>query len=347
MPKDVDALARHIDEKAAALDRTASALPLDQEKAAARLHSEDLGRIKTTLRRERDLLEMSEDRLRVMFNQARSAFDREGVDPGDAQLVICDEFPAPYQDMDFWAMSFDASDHEQFGIDVGVAVKRKYFMPLYSPFLVAHELVHASIGKVKTPLLARGLEDGLADIFGSLYVGSQLLDESLCKTTLLQSRVLYGDQQIWDTYADSLRLALDLLRTEGWEGFRGVLQRASTEGRQVIKDAERRVLANSIPASRVEESTAGPPIVTEFGSSFLRFPRSLVVSPLALVLARELKIDCRVSEICATHSIDPKAGELAANELQQRVFLALIDDGVVVADETKMFVALGGLRYEV
>lgn len=331
-------------ERKTALLTAAESGPLNQEAARALLLSRDIDVVLRTIEENISTEILSEEWLQTTFDEIRGAFERDGLDVAGVKLSIADDYPGPYAGSDAWAMNYDVGDKRVFGIEPSIVLKREFLMPLYSPFIAAHELVHAVIGKQGSESLARGLEDGICDLYGSLYACSNVLGENLCATMLLTTRKSAGVDQLWKTYRDSLALAFALYKSLGWEGILSACRRSQREGRQVVKDLERDLLRGAIDGPHSVNSDGG--VVDRFITSFLVTPTHLVVSPLALVLAERLEPGVGIQEFLITNEVDIKEGQAAIDELENRVFVILTADGEVAADETKPLLEAMALRYE-
>jgi hypothetical protein len=298
-----------------------------------------------TIERYVDDDELGEDILRERFSALLDQCRELGLEVQHTALFFVDDYPAPYDSLQGWAMNLDVSDQRAFGIEPGIRLKRQFLVPLYSSFLMAHELTHALCGQVDSDRLARGLEEGLADLVGSLYLGRTILDASVCETMLLNSRAAYPQSQFWQGYSSALRLAITIHQTMGIEGLLDILRQGNQEGREAIVRAEMQWLQggeNSRPGQAdLDDGLA------RFGRRFLGLPTHLVVSPLAYVLAEHLELGQTVREVCSAHNIAPDAGEKAARELHERVFLVMLDGDKIVADETKPLLKANMLRAEI
>jgi len=68
---------------------------------------------------------------------------------------------------------------------------------------------------------------------------------------------------------------------------------------------------------------------------------------MARFIAEKLEIGKNIKEILKKHNINIMDGLEAVKELQQRVYLILLDGEKVISNESNMFIKLGALRYEV
>ena len=324
--------------------RLAQLRPVTNESALALLACRDMDRMIETAEGHVSDSDLCETSVGVAFDKAKSVFVAHGLSLGDATVRVQDTFPEPYQHMDFWAMSYATGDQDGYDIGPGVVLNREYLMPLYTPALMAHELTHTALGQVGDNYLARGFEEGLAELFGTLFVGGEILSPHICEAILINSRLKYPQPKFWSMYTESIRQACVVTLREGWEGILKLIQQGNTEGRVRIKEAERTLLLQTrqYPIDRYIPDNR----MTKFAEKFLSFPQSLVVSPLGMFLAEQLRQGMLVDELLATYQVDREAAEQALYELQQRVYLAVIHDGQVAADETKTFLETNTLRYE-
>jgi hypothetical protein len=269
-----------------------------------------------------------------------------GYDLGGTSLHLVDDFPGPYAGSEGWAMNLDVSDKRAYGVDVGVYVRRELLMPVYTDFLLCHELVHAICGRRDSEYLARGLEDGLGDVFGGLILAPNVLSSNDCHRMLMSSRALFPQSQFWMIYSDNLHLALMLHDLVGIQGIEDALKSANRQGRGAIKLLERQLLTlagSDLARDGARYSTE----VQRFTRVYRSMPRSLVVSPLAYYLAEHLRLGMTTPALFNDLAIDKEEGQHALRELQERVFLVFVDKGEIWADETKVNLENHCLRYEV
>jgi hypothetical protein len=316
-----------------------------------KLVAQDLDRVAVTVRSAITDEDLEEATIRQAFTDIRHFLDTQGFSLGDGSLRIDDRFPDPYSGIDFWAMNYDVSDRRKYGLAPGVVLKRAFLMPLYSKTLLAHELTHTVLGQIDSDHLARGLEEGLADLFGGLYVASRVVDPEICKNHLLNSRFLYPQEQLWALYTEALRQAGALTNIIGWNSVLQLIREANRAGRGLIKDAERNLLSNNrmdgLNSATVSATPRDIALIDSFVRESLTYPQSLVVSPSAFVVASKSSIGQRVEAVFEEAGISAEAGEDALRELRDQVYLLIIKDGVIEADESKNYLKTGTLRYRV
>lgn len=309
--------------------------PVSHEVAMASIVVPDITRLRRTAHTYLTDDHLDESHINAEFDHLKLIFARYGLDLGDVTVSVCDSFPEPYENMDFWAMN----------LDVGIMLRRKWIMPFNTAALVAHELVHAALGQQPSGHLARGFEEGLADLFGTLLVASELTDFSVAENIIVNSRFMYPPRQFDSLYAEGLRQACTFAAARGWGELITLVRQGNLEGRDCINCAERQLLTHGFGhvLLRDQKYEAMERVVQKF----LSYPQSLVVSPLGFLMAEKITQGVSIKEILTSYDIPHETGLEALAELQQRVFLAVTHDGRVTADETKLFLETCTVRYDI
>jgi len=259
---------------------------------------------------------------------------------------IVDDFPPPYHKQNFWAMNFDVYDEKEFNIPIGIALKRDFISPMFSTVLLAHELVHAAFGTKHTPYLARGLEDGVSDFVGYLFLSYNVIGPEISKNSLINSRFFFPPEQDSEIYIENIRQAMILYKLYGLEGIFEILRLGVMNGRTAIKRIEKNCILGDYSNLGLPRGDWKDDLIN-FCHYIIGFTRSLVVSPLAYYLAEKIEIGLPIARILKDWNIEPKDGKKALRELQSRVYLVLINKDMIVSDETKIFLASNCLRYEI
>ncbi len=275
------------------------------------------------------------------MKQLRDAAAHRGLDVDYARQRVVDQFPQPYADTNFAAMTYDRGDQRLYGIEPGVVLLRNQLRPLYSIGLLAHEFVHLIIGRIDTDVLARGLEEGLADFFGQLVLAGRIMPRAICERLLWNSRSRYGRPQLGRLYRDALLATCVVYLEIGDEGFEALLRRANHEGRHVVKDLEREVCLGTLRGSRGRSDE-----YRGFAQSFVAMTPDLVVTPLAMLLAESLSVGQSVDAAAQALRLERSLVQPALNELQTRVFLTVESEDTVSSTEGGFYAALGHLRYD-
>ena len=333
------------------LEKTVSSLkeegnksPLNQERAKKILMARDLEKIQQLIK-ERTISNV-ENNLRDSFGELISEFDDIGVEMHDLNFEIVDQYPSPYSSMEFEAMGYDVYDQEEFGIPIGVKLKRDSLKPLYSISLLAHELVHLVFGNKYSNRLARGLEDGICDLYGAFFLTGNLLSFSISQNILLNQRKFFPTDQFWDIYSNNLQQAILIYKHFGLKGIEELLRKGKRKGRKYIKKVELCSVRGQYSDISLPEGKKNKKL-DKFADYYLSYPRYIVVSPLARLLAENIEVQKGVEEVLEELEVDREEGRKAINELQERVYLVLLEEDTFVSNETDLYLDTGLLRYEV
>lgn len=236
------------------------------------------------------------------------------------ELYIVENFPAPYDKLKAEALAPDKADEEMYGIPLGIYFLKDFLSPYYSAYLLPHEIVHVIIGKPNPYLLGRGLEEGLADLFGSIYGGMHILGENVTTNLTIYNRLSHLSAY-WDIYRDYLRQGAYIYHRFGFDGIRELI----LGGRDIIKKVERQLMKGiwdlDLPSGNWDKKLDC--VLDYLLSTFIR---NLVVSPLAKYLSAYISVGDTVSGILREHNIDRTQGRRAIYELQNKVFVLLINE---------------------
>jgi hypothetical protein len=183
----------------------------------------------------------------------------------------------------------------------------------------------------------------MADLLGSLVVAATVVPEELCIAMLINSRCLYPQSQRWSLYRDNLGLALALHRREGLTGLQTLLCEANRVGRGAIKTRESSLLSD--PYATDNTSAVRNSAIEKFESRYMLFNQHHAVSPMAHAIAGLVKVGDGPSSVAQLAGISEARSADALSELQDRAFVIALEDGRVVADETKPLLAAHALRY--
>jgi len=234
----------------------------------------------------------------------------------------------------------DEGDERKYGIPFGIYIKTKEAIPIYTTFLIAHELIHVAVGFKGSDRIARGLEEGLAELLGCIYLFSRLKGREITANLLTYNRLFFPPNQKWDVYLDNLRQAILLYHSFGLTGIKELI----CGGRDMIKRVESLILRRDfgdISLSKGEWDND----VNYLVSYILSFPRNYVVSPLAKYISNFVERNITVGDIISNNRIDPIQGEEALKELEMKLFLLIIKDGYIVNSDMDTISDRRVLRY--
>lgn len=262
---------------------------------------------------------MLKDFDKLVEESAKIGFSVDGV-----QIFLVDEFPEPFNKMDWTFFNADKDDEKKYGIPFGIYVKKTAAIPIYTTFLICHELIHVAIGLKETNKIARGLEEGLAELLGCILLFSRLKGCHLAANLLIYNRLYYPPNQFWDVYLDNLKQAILLYHQFGLAGLKELVH----EGRDRIKDVEKLLLKGDYIRLGLAKGEWDED-VNYLTSHILAFPRNYVVSPLANYISNFVKTGMSIKEITSVNNIDPIEGEEGIRELNQKLFLVVINNGII------------------
>jgi len=259
------------------------------------------------------------------------------------EIFIVDNLPSPYDRASFAAMTSDATDEELYGIPRGIYFIKQSLCPIYSRFLLVHEIIHTVLGEISPEYLGRGLEEGLAEIVGALYLGSYILGKEVTKTTFYHNRLGYGIEQFWQLYLDYMRMGAYIYNRFGMDGLVAMLR----EGRGKIKEIESLCFQAKYSDIKLPSGNFLEDVADLVNYIALTFSRDFVISPLAFYVAQLIEERDTVDLIAKKSSLSPILVEDALRELQDRVFVLLTSKGRVDMSDVKMLLSSGAMRYEI
>ncbi|MER7165315.1 hypothetical protein ABT336_04440 [Micromonospora sp. NPDC000207] len=244
------------------------------------------------------------DRIDGAAGAITSMLKGAGLDLGDADLHVVDEFPAPFDQFGWAAFAPDREDEERYGIPTGVYFRRDGLRPLYSEALFAHEVIHTVPGRVDPEIYAMGLEEGIAEILGTCFAATAAVPRRALRNILTYGRHGVERPKLWSLYRDHTRQAFLLYREFGIEGLVELAHR----GRAKIHEAEVAVFAGTfrsldLPRGNWNEDTTW--LLDSFCNGFLP---SHVFTPLEVVLVDQVDEQRSLSEVCRRANVPEAVG---------------------------------------
>jgi hypothetical protein len=232
-------------------------------------------------------------------------------------LTLLEKLPAPYGTQGYTAFVADEGDRQMYNIKQGVYFAANRLRPFYSEFILMHELLHVVLGKLNPDISAHGLEEGLAELVGAMYLSSKILGRHLTTNIFIYNRMSYGYQQFWELYMDATRQATLLYHRFG---LRGIVDLVNS-GRERLKQIEQYCLRMQfdrivLPAGNPDNDLTD---IADFLS--LAYSRNMVVSPMAKYLTRYVRPGVKIAQILEEANVEREVGLNAIKELKQRVYL--------------------------
>jgi hypothetical protein len=212
-----------------------------------------------------------------------------------------------------------------------------------SECVLGHVLVHAHLGLGSPELMGRGLEEGLAELLGSLKLGADVLGSEAAEAVFAATRLTPASRPQRERFLDELRRADALHRGVGLGGLVTLVER----GRPAIKEVELSLRRGDLPRGLAGD-LPDQALAERFERLMARRGRPLALPPLAFQLGRRLEAGMSVGAVARELGLEPEAARRAASELVQDVHLAIIDgDGRVLAEDLGLLASAGGLRYAI
>lgn len=303
--------------------------PIDQRAAQYLLLAEEFERVITMLndsaitsqidaRGEDDMRE----HLELCRNKAVDLLQTMGVELDRPALFVVDQLPRPYTNTRYAALMVDEGDRRLYGIQPGVYFLRKSLVPFYSEFLLCHELIHVVLGKRSPDQLVCGLEEGLAELLGAMYLSAKILGSELTANLFIYNRLSDEYTRFWEFYVDGTRLAAMLYHRLGLKEIFALLK----QGREAVKALEDQCLRMDFTfpillRPTIYKTDPDPEFSDLVDFLALAFSRNLVVSPLAKYLTRHVSVNRSVAEILDNAQVERASGEKALRELEQNCHL--------------------------
>jgi hypothetical protein len=257
-------------------------------------------------------------------------------------IFVVDELPSPYERAGFSALSTDQGDFEQYRIDPGVYFLRSHLTPIYSRYLLLHEMIHYLLGVQHPNEMGRGLEEGICEILGSMLLARRLFGRDLTRNLFIYNRLSSETSQFWELYLDYTRQAAAIYSRYGQQGILELIR----SGRPRIKQIEQQLLAGKPWTISVQRETElqDDDLVAHltFG-----YGRHLYVSALAYLIHKDVARGATIQEIAARYKLNANDCRDAVRELQDRIYIsALRPDGLTVPfSDSPMIFETGALRY--
>lgn len=320
--------------------------PTNQEAARQFLMAEDLRLIIQSAEIHRNTIENEtdfKDSLLTCRDESVRLLGELGLSIDPPNIYIVEELPSPYERTNFAAMAPDSADEEKYGIPKGIYFLKPLLRPIYSRFMLVHEIIHSVLGESSSQYLGRGLEEGLAEIVGAFYLGSQILGKEIVKTTFYHNRLGYGIGQFWQLYLDYARMGTYLYNRFGMDGLVTMLK----GGRQKIKEIEKLCFQAKYQEIKLPSGGWIDDITDLVNFITLTFSRDFVVSPLTYYTARYVEQGDTVQDIVAKSGLTREIVKDALTELQDRVFVVVVSDNRVDFADTQMLISANAMRYEV
>jgi hypothetical protein len=234
----------------------------------------------------------------------KSKLKDAGLDLGDSDLYVVDEFPPPFNQFGWAAFAPDREDEERYGIRSGVYFRSNGLRPLYSEALFAHEVIHTVPGRVDPEIYAMGLEEGIAEVLGTCFAATAAVPLRALRNVLVYGRHGVDRPKLWSLYRDHTRQAFLLYKEFGIEG----LIELAHQGRARIHEAETAIFAGTyqnlnLPRGNWNDDTTW--LLDSFCNGYVP---SHVFAPLEVVLIDHVDEQRSLAEVCQQANVPDSIG---------------------------------------
>ena len=233
--------------------------------------------------------------LKITLEKYKEQLEKLNIYAAPPRFYVVDKFPEPFDNNDWSAFCPDAEDEKNFGISKGIYFLKKHIRPYYSEILLAHEMIHSLCGEKNPELFAMGIEEGIAELVGSLYLASSVLGMEVASNNFAYTRFNKNANLLWTLYLDHTRQAYSLYKKYGIE----ILVYMINSGRKEIHSIERSLFSKKSITFHFETKTyLGEKFDAMLEYLLLIFTPNYVVTPLQKVLITEARSGVAIKEIC-------------------------------------------------
>lgn len=313
---------------------------IGQEEALSLLISNELEKIGYAL--ENTKIKDPLNSIYSVYNVYQKKLQRLGIDLELVKLYVVDKFPKPFDRKEWAAFNADKADEEKYGVPHGIYFKKNSVIPYYTFHLLSHELTHVAIGLKNPYLLANGLEEGICDVVGILYLNIGILDKKICKNLIINHRFKYGDEWIDQIYLDTFRQGIYIYQHFGLKGMAELIK----EGREKIKQVEKYCLKGEFEKINLSKGEWIEEL-TNVIDYFSVYPTGLLVSPLAKYIAEKIEKEEKIEDIIKRLNLKKDEGKKAIEELQNRLSIILLDNQKVAYSSIPVLRETYTLRYSI
>jgi len=274
---------------------------------------------------------------------AMSELRRFGLHCSDPEIFIVDALPPPFDRASYSAFCADMGDFEQYGIKPGIYFPKNQLRPIYSRYLLLHEIIHYVLGLSHPEQMGRGLEEGICEVLGSILLSKKYFGSNLTRNLFIYNRLSSDINQFWELYLDYTRHAVVLYQRFGLEGVINLVR----EGRPAIKKIEAQILGEGKITFPFSAGEAKPEIEQLMTQLTFFYGRHLCVSPLAFLIHQFVKPGATIEEIANHIGLTTDACRKAIMELQDQICVSVLrPDGIVVSfSDTPMLFDAKAIRY--
>ncbi len=291
-----------------------------------KLLADDLRKIHASLSENKGLIEednIIEESILKTVKVSVTLLNNIGLELSTPLVSFIETYPSPYDRATGSAMAIDAWDERHYNIPKGLYFRKSSLSPIYTRFLATHEIIHSYLGEISPDFMGRGLEEGLAEIVGAIYLSKHILGSEITKNTFYHNRLGFGINQYWQLYLDYTRMGMYLYNRFGLDGLVSLMK----QGRGKIKETEELCFQGAFSKIKLPAGNWDDDLTNISSYLSLTYSRDFVVSPLAYYVANYIDEGDTVELLSQKCNIDKQLVSEAVTELQDRVFVLVQNAG--------------------
>ncbi|HAW76597.1 MAG TPA: hypothetical protein DCW74_12790 [Alteromonas australica] len=258
------------------------------------------------------------------------------------EIFFVENFPAPLEKSGHVAITFDKSDEREFGITPGIYFRKNSTRPYLSVLTLCHEYIHVVLNRFDDGSIGTPLEEGIAVLYGELYLFSKLFDSNLSLTAYSFNRIATRNIKGLDAYLDYARLALPLALSGGTRPFEEIL----LSGRERLGQSEANLWANHFPHQLTYDGNDDSFVRSAiFATSVLG--KTNFSTPEACWLMNFIKPEISFEELSAHSGLSMEGTKRAVDALSGTPRLVISNDEKVVHSICKQVSHPSQLRFQI
>ena len=249
-------------------------------------------------------------------------------------FFVVDKFPPPFDNNEWSAFCPDSEDEQNYGIKKGMYFHKKHIRPYYSEILLAHEIIHALCGQNNPELFAMGLEEGLAELLGSIYLASQVLGLTVARNNFVYTKLNKNGSLLWSLYTDHTRQAYLLYKKYGIEAIRHLI----SKGRMEIHKVEREIFSGCpLSLSFSTKTCFEKNIDCLLDYLMLGYSPNYIVTPMQMILIENAISGTSIKDISNITEIPEKIAKDELSSIAYTTSLFMLDGNKIGYSNVELY----------
>ncbi len=287
-------------------------------------------------------------RLSGCYRLAIDTYKSLGLKVRPLPLRIQERFPAPYDDDELWGLMLDRQDARDLSVPAGLYVRPSKAFPGVGEATVCHELVHTLFSFVESDALVRGYEEGVCDLISSIAM-ARVFGWDVAAQMLIGLRLFASDRRDM-IYRDALRQVSAHLLLLGYVEWISFVKEVQRTGRTRFVEVESTLLEHGMASPPRKPKRQAENCVSELMQLAVRIlstPESYVMSPESYIIGERARVGESLSELRRkVRDLVPGTRFASAlSELQSDLYLVVVDNKKIIANEAPRYISAGVCRY--